>query len=294
MNEQNPLLPALTGAFSTPAGGNPTGAMVEAAYKHHGLVARYINSDVQPEALADAVAGAKAMGWIGFNCSLPHKESVIALLDGLADSARLVRAVNCVVPRNGSWIGENTDGQGFVASLRDVVDPAGQQVVILGAGGAARAIAVELALAGARALTIVNRTVEKAEAIAELVNRETPAKATARAWAGSYQVPSDATVLVNATAVGLAPDIHARLDLDMDTVGPGLVVCDVIPNPAETVLLREAGQRGALTLDGRGMLVNQAAINIKLWTGIDVERAVMRARLDEAIGGWRHPTGGGD
>ena len=153
------LLPAITGSFSTPAAGNPTGAMVEAAYAFHDLDVRYLNCDVLPENLADAVAGAKAMGWIGFNCSLPHKVAVIELIDGLDRSAELIGAVNCVVRTDQGLIGHNTDGQGFLGSLRTVTDPAGQHVLILGAGGAARAIAVELALAGAAYVTIANRSV---------------------------------------------------------------------------------------------------------------------------------------
>ena len=166
------LLPALTGSFSTPAADNPTGAMMEAAYAHHGIDARYVNCDVAAEDLADAVRGATAMGWIGFNCSLPHKVAVIQLLDELAESARLIGAVNCAVRRNGRWIGENTDGQGFLASLRTVAEPAGQRVLILGAGGAARAIAVELALAGASELWVANRNFAKAAEIAALVDAE--------------------------------------------------------------------------------------------------------------------------
>src|SRR4051812_15221978 len=142
------FLSALTGSFAMPAAENPTVAMVEAAYRHHGIDARYLNCEVAPKALADAVRGARAMGWVGFNCSLPHKVAVIEHLDGLGESAGLIGAVNCVVAHDGRLIGENTDGAGFVESLRSVVDPAGTSMVLFGAGGAARAIAVESALAG--------------------------------------------------------------------------------------------------------------------------------------------------
>src|ERR671925_287541 len=110
--------------------------MVEAAYRHHGIDARYLNCDVAPAALGDAVRGARAMGWLGFNCSIPHKVAVVEHLDGLGESA----AVNGVVNRDGLLIGENTDGQGFLAALRTVADPAGRSFLLLGAGGAARAI----------------------------------------------------------------------------------------------------------------------------------------------------------
>jgi shikimate dehydrogenase len=159
------------------------------------------------------------MGWIGFNCSLPPKQAVIEHLDGLAESARLIGAVNCIVDRDGQWIGENTDGQGFLASLRDITDPAGQRVIVLGSGGAARAIAVELALAGAAAITVVSRNRAPAAALAELICSATATTASAEEWADTYLVPNDADILVNATSVGFAPNVDARLGLDPDTIG---------------------------------------------------------------------------
>jgi shikimate dehydrogenase len=275
------LLPALTGSFSTPAAANPTVAIMEAAYAHHGIDARYINCEVAAENLADAVRGATAMGWIGFNCSLPHKVAVIELLDELAESAQLIGAVNCAIRRDGRWIGENTDGQGFLGSLRTLVEPAGQRVLILGAGGAARAIAVELALAGAAELWVANRNLAKAAEIADLVNSQTSTDCAGVEWRPELTVPAAATVVVNATSVGLPGS--GEVPLLFDVIPMGLVVCDVIPNPPDTSFLQRARQAGARTLDGRGMLLNQGAINIELWTGIDPDRVVMGKALDEAI-----------
>ena len=158
-----------TGSFSTPAAGNPTVVMVEAAYRHHGIDARYLNCEVAPGELADAVSGARAMGWAGFNCSLPHKVAVIDHLDALAPSAELIGAVNTVVATDGELVGHTTDGQGFVESLRTVVDPAGIHLVVLGAGGAARAVAVETALAGAASVVIVNRNERRGAELARVV-----------------------------------------------------------------------------------------------------------------------------
>src|SRR5579863_8799282 len=152
------FLPELVGSMSQGAAGNPTVAMIEAAFAHHGLHWRYINMEVTPDDLAAAVRGARAMGFRGFNCSLPHKVAVIEHLDGLGESAAVMRAVNCVVRRGEQLIGENTDGKGFLKSLACVTDPRGKTVVMYGAGGAARAIAVELGLAGVRKITIVNRS----------------------------------------------------------------------------------------------------------------------------------------
>jgi shikimate dehydrogenase len=275
------FLSLLTGSFATPAAENPTVAMIEAAYRHHGVDARYLNCEVAPEALGDAVRGARAMGWAGFNCSIPHKVAVIEHLDRLGASAAVIGAVNCVVRRDGALVGENTDGQGFLASLRTIVDPAGRSVVIFGAGGAARAIAVETALAGAAGITVVNRDSRRGAELAALVRDRTPAKAQQVVWDGPYGVPEATDIVVNATPVGLFPDVDARLDIDADSLRPHMTVADVIPNPPSTPLLRDAAARGCTVLDGLGMLVNQGVISIRHWTGIDADPAVMRRVVEE-------------
>ena len=146
-----------------PVAGNPTQFMMEHAFADAGLDWRYLTLEVPPESLADAVRGLRAMGFKGGNFTIPHKVAVIEHLDGLSEAAELMGAVNCINrDANDQLIGENTDGKGFVQSLREVTDPAGKKVVILGAGGAARAIAVEVGLAKAAEITIVNRTVERA------------------------------------------------------------------------------------------------------------------------------------
>jgi shikimate dehydrogenase len=154
---------------------------------------------------------------------------VLEHLDGLARSAALIGAVNCVVRRDDSYVGENTDGQGFMIALRDVVDPSGASLVVLGAGGAARAIAVEAALAGAEQITIVNRHAGRAGELAALVHDVTPARSEAVTWDHAYCVPEGANVVVNATSVGLYPGANATLDIDLDSLAPGTVVADVIP-----------------------------------------------------------------
>ncbi len=277
------FLKQLTGSFAQPAAENPTVEMIEAAYEHHGLPWRYINCEVAPENLADAVRGARAMGMAGFNCSLPHKVAVIQHLDGLGESASIMQAVNCVVRRDGQFIGENTDGKGFVSSLREVIEPRGKRIVLLGAGGAARAIAVEVALAGATHITVVNRNRDRGERLARLVSEQTPAAARYKSWEQPLGVPQECDVLVNATSVGLFPDVDARVNLIPESLRPGLVVADVIPNPPRTWLIREAESRRCQTLDGLGMLVNQGVISIKYWTGVDADPAVMRQRVIDVL-----------
>ena len=284
MPEQQTFLSMITGSFSTPAAENPTVAMIEAAYEHHHIDARYLNCDVAPDALGDAVRGARAMGWVGFNCSMPHKVSVIKYLDGLGSSAALIGAVNCVVRRDNRYIGENTDGQGFLTALRTIADPAGKVFVLFGAGGAARAIAVEVALAGAASITIVNRDPRRGSELVALLNEKTPARADLVGWDRAYRIPEASDIVVNATSIGLFPHVEDRLDLDLDSLRPGLVVADVIPNPPRTQLIRDAEARGCIVLDGLGMLVSQGAISIRHWTGIEPEFQVMRRKLEHIFG----------
>jgi shikimate dehydrogenase len=271
----------LTGSFSQSAAGNPTVAMIEAAYRHHLLDWRYINCEVSPEKLGDAIRGARAMGWAGFNCSLPHKVAVIEHLDGLGESAAIMGAVNCAVRRGNKYIGENTDGKGFLLSLEGIVDPRGKRVVLFGAGGAARAIGVELALAGASSISVVNRTAERGIELVRVINVNTPAKAELINWQTEYKVKPDAGIVINATSIGLYPNLHDRLDLDIESLRPGMVVADVIPNPPRTQLIKDAEARGCTIVDGLGMLVNQGVIGIKYWTGVDADATVMRRKLEE-------------
>lgn len=275
------FLSQLTGSFAQPCAENPTVAMVEAAYQHHNLDWRYVNCEVAPEDLGDAVRGAKAMGWAGFNCSIPHKVAVIEFLDGLGESAEVIGAVNCAVRRDGKLIGENTDGKGFVQSLREHIDPTDKTIVMFGAGGAARAIGVESAFAGARKITIVNRSLDRGQAVADLLSEKTPADADFVQWNGEYQIPTGTDIVINATSIGLFPDKEARLDIDLSTLSSGMVVADVIPNPPETQLIKAARQIGCTVIDGLGMLVNQGVIGINYWSGRDVDPTVMRAKLEE-------------
>ena len=264
-----------------PAVENPTVAMVEAAYRHHGLDWRYINCEVSPKDLGDAVRGARAMGWAGFNCSIPHKVAVVEHLDGLGESAEIIGAVNTIVRRGDKYIGENTDGKGFVQALREVIDPSGKSVMIFGAGGAARAVSVELAMAGATKITVANRSRDSGQTLVNLLNEKTGASADLRLWNGTVDVPRVTDIVINATSIGLYPNVDQRLDLNLDSLTPDMVVADGIHNPPRTHLIRGAEARGCRVVDGLGMLVNQGVIGIKYWTGVDVEASVMRRALEE-------------
>jgi shikimate dehydrogenase len=275
------FLSQLTGCLSAPADGNPTVAIIEAAYAHHKLNFRYINTEVQPNDLADAVEGARAMNWAGFHLSAPHKVEVIKYLDGLGESAKVMGAVNCVVLRGSKLIGENTDGKGFLESLREVIDPAGKVVTILGAGGAARAIAVEVGLAGAKSVNIINRDVQKGKELSELVKNI--CDSSYYPWDSNFAVPIETEILVNATTVGMHGNSDTSLDIYFDSLNSSMVVADVIINPPQTDLLKRAASIGCKTIDGLGMVVNQGVLAIKYWTGVDIDANVMRKKLLEVL-----------
>jgi shikimate dehydrogenase len=266
-----------------PVAGNPTQYMMEKCFAAAGLDCRYLTFEVPPEDLGDAVRGMKAMRFRGGNFTIPHKVAVLQYLDGLSEAAELIGAVNCVYRNDdGQYIGENADGKGFLQSLKAVTDVAEKSVVVLGAGGAARAIAVELGLAGAREITVVNRTPERGGPLVDLLNERVKVSAIFFPWNGDFEVAEGTDVVINATSIGLGDD-EARVPLAIDSLSPEMVVADVIFNPAETRLLRDAKARGCKLLDGLGMLVNQAVICFKIWTGVDPDASVMREALEEYL-----------
>lgn len=285
MKEQN-YLDCLVGVFGHPAAENPGVVIQEAAFRDMGLpLWRFLTIDVDPDKLEDAIKGLKAFKMRGINCTIPHKLNVIQYLDELSESARLIGAVNTIVNNDGRLFGENTDGKGFMESLRaNGVDPRGKKIVILGAGGAARAISVELSLAGAGSITIVNRPEDEvlAKSLMELL-KKIAKKSDFVTWDHTYSVPADTEILVNATPIGLYPNVDDIPNIDLGTILPSMFVQDVIPNPAVTPFLRAAAARGARWNTGTGMLINQAAINIELWTGKKPNKDVMLRALEEAL-----------
>ena len=154
---------------------------------------------------------------------------------------------------------------------------------MFGAGGAARAIGVELALAGATSVTVVNRSRERGEPLVKLLNEKTRTQATFVPWPKSYAVPPSTQIVVNATSIGLG-DGNVPLDIDVSSLHPGQIVADVIVDPPDTRFLRDARQRGCTVIGGLGMLINQGVIGVKYWTGVDADPVVMRKKLEEIFG----------
>ncbi len=276
----------LTGVFGYPVAENPTCVMQQAAFDACGLFWRYLTIEVKPENLAAAIAGARVMGFQGINLTIPHKVAVMALLDEIAADAAMIGAVNTVRRSGDRLIGENTDGKGFLRGVREDagIDPAGKRVVILGAGGAARAIAVELALAQAAHIDVVNRGIERGQSLVADLGSRTGVSTAFIPWNQTYQVGAKVDILVNATSIGLYPDVDAMPDVALDDVAAHLLVCDVIPNPPNTPFLRAARARNLKTLDGLSMLVYQGVIGFELWAGAKAPEAAMRAALQQALG----------
>jgi len=277
----------LVGVFGDPVEGNPTGVMEEAGFEHDGLNWRYITIKVLPGDLDAAIAGMRAFNMKGVNLTMPHKIDVLRHMDELSEAARLIGAVNTVVCReDGTLFGENTDGKGFVQSLTDAgVSLSGASICLLGAGGAARSIGIECALAGAARIAVINRNAGRGEDLARAIGEHTQAEACFIPWEGSAEIPAGTDILINATCVGLHPHGGECPDVNFDGVVPGMVVCDVIFNPVNTPFLSRAAAKGARTIDGLGMLVNQGCINYELWTGQKAPRDVMYAKLKSEFEG---------
>ena len=226
--------------------------------------------------LADAMKAVKAFNMKVINISIPHKVKVLEYLDELSQAASIIGAVNMIVNKDGKLYGENTDGKGYLKSLTDAgISPKGKVITVLGAGGAARAISVECALAGAQKIYIANIVQEQGEELVELLKEKTGAEAEFIMWDEKIKVPEDTQILSNATSVGLFPNTDQKPDIDYNTVKAEMVVTDVIFNDPHSLFLQEAEKRGAKTINGLGMLVNQGALNFTMWTGVDAPVDVM-------------------
>ncbi len=269
----------LLGVLGNPVDENPTGVMIEAGCRAVGLDYRYLNMKIAPENFDGTIQALKILGFRGVNITVPYKVRVVKLLDHISDEAKVMGAVNTITFENGLAYGENTDGKGFTKSLKDGnVDLKGKKVVILGAGGAARAVTVELAKEGVSAITVVNRTKETGEKLVNLLNERTSAKAEYAVWTPSFEIPEDTDILVQATSIGLYPDPNIP-DINYDSLKKDLVVCDAVFNPFISGFLKKADAQGCRIFKGLDMLVNQGVIGFEIWTGKKAPVEVMRTAL---------------
>lgn len=273
----------LTAVFGDPVDDNPTVVMEQAAFDAEGIPMDYLTIQVKKGDLAAAIAGMRAMNFTGANITMPHKGEVLQYLDQVSDVAKIMGAVNTLYWKDGKLTGENTDGKGFLETLKHAgIDLSGKNITILGAGGAARAIAVELAFAGAAQITVVNHSEEHGKTLTGILEKYTETKAGYLPWTAGVEISEGTDILVNATPIGFTDD--GKPDIDYDTMREGMIVCDVIPNKAWTSFLLEAKKRNLQTFNGMSMLVNQGAIAYELWTGKNAPVAVMQEAMEKAYG----------
>lgn len=274
--------------------------MHNAAFAATGLNWCYVAFPVGRARLGDALRGLIALGAAGANVTVPHKEAALAYLDDTSDEARAIGAVNTVRVEGERLVGYNTDGAGLLDALRVDAGVAveGARAVVIGAGGAARAAAFALADAGAASVVIANRNWDRAASCAADVRRALPRRAVEAVPLDGAAAARmrDATLLVQATTVGSGAE-RAQTPVAPEALHPGLLVMDMVYEPRETVLLREARARGCRTLEGRSMLVHQGARAFELWTGRPAPTDAMRRAVGlpaDSAAGRREIEAGGD
>jgi len=273
----------VTGAFSSPASRDPSAAMIRAAYRQLGYDVFHLNTEVSRLRLADAITGARAMGWLGFVLGNPHKVPAVANLDGLAESAAAIGSATVAARRGDALIGENTEGWAVTELLEDYLDLEGSRAVVFGSGGAARAAVVELARAGASHITIVARTVARARNLARVVSSTDGLGVDVVRWDQPYQIPAVTDVVINATPVGSRAEPESQLNIDAESLTSRAAVVDMVINPDETQLIKQAQALGSPAVDGVDVLVQQGALAVRLWTNADADLGVMRDALMPAL-----------
>jgi shikimate dehydrogenase len=274
----------MTGMLGHPVAENPIDRMFDAVYAHYGLPWQFWKSDLASEAdLALAVPALAPLGYRGFTITVPYKVAVMPLLDELDSDVKAIGAANYVTIENGRLVGNNNDGKGVVKAIEKVVPLRGQHVVMLGAGGAGRAMAVEIAWAGAAKMTLVTRREEQGREVADLVTKASGVPCAWQAWQREVEVPDGTTLLMNATHLGCAPELEP-VPMRWDTVSTDCTAVDVITNPRITPFLATARDRGCRIVDGVEMLVQLAMQIFEQWTGIAPDEKVFQRAVAEALG----------
>ncbi len=276
------------GIIGYPIGHSISPRFQQAALDHLGVDHGYQPYEVHPDRVADFVASLRDDTVLGINVTVPHKEAVMPFLDEIDEWAAEAGAVNTIVNRDGRLVGYNTDGYGFLRALRESagLDPAGKRALILGAGGSARGVVQALLRAGVAELAIANRTLERAQALAELAdNRGVPARAIELNALQSDGFDGQTDLIVNCTSLGMhhGPD-EAASPMAASQIPPAALVYDLVYNPMLTPLLREAHSAGAPTLGGISMLVYQGAASFELWLERPAPVSVM---MDAAMSAMR-------
>ncbi|WP_018249917.1 shikimate dehydrogenase [Orenia marismortui] len=276
----------VTGLFGYPVEHSLSPAMHNNAFKELNLNYLYLPFAVKKENLEEAVNGMRGMNLRGVNVTIPHKQEVIPYLDELSEEAKLIGAVNTIENRDGKLIGYNTDGRGFIRSLREEgnFDPKSKKALLIGAGGAARAVAFQLALEGISELYISDLNFELAQNLAkDISNKLNIAKVEIIDAIDLNQTVSKVDLLIDATPVGMYPKVDVKPVVSTGSLHKDLLVYDLVYNPLDTVLLKAAKRSGAKAVSGLGMLLYQGAIAFEIWTGKDAPIAVMREALEKGL-----------
>lgn len=270
---------AVFGIFGHPVEHTFSPGMHNAAFLKIGMDGCYVPFSVPPARLRDAVRAIVPLGIRGLNVTVPHKETVVPHLDELAEDAALIGAVNTIEVERGRLIGHNTDGRGFLRSVREETSlrPRGKTFLLVGTGGAARAVSFSLALSGAATILLYDLDAEKAKKLGRDISTKTGTSVDVLSGRKLLMAAPQADVIINATPLGLKRG--DPLPLARESIRNGQLVCDLVYNPPDTKLLQVARSRGAATLSGIGMLLYQGVIAFEIWTGKKAPISVMKKAL---------------
>ncbi len=278
----------ITGLFGYPVEHSLSPEMHNAAFNKLGLDYTYLPFEVKPERLKEAVMGIKGLNLRGVNLTIPHKEEVIPYLDQVSKEARLIGAVNTIKNKDGKLIGYNTDGQGFITSLKEEANfiARDKNILIIGAGGAAKAIAFQLALEGANSLYISNRTISRAEELVLTIEsklNEIKVDPVPLEDRKLEMIIGQIDLVIDTTPVGMYPKVDVKPVINPKLLHDDLIVTDIVYNPVETSLLRSAKAVGAKTVSGLGMLLYQGVLAFEIWTGRKAPVEIMKEVLENKI-----------
>lgn len=273
----------LCGLFGFPVEHSLSPTMHNAAFQNSGLNWAYLPFAVHPDHLAKAVQGIHPLNLAGVNITVPHKQRVISLLDEIEPTAAKIGAVNTIVNCDGKLVGYNTDGAGFIRSLAEEADfrPQGKTVLMIGAGGAARAVAFTLALSGCKAIYFTNRTTETARELAQEIALHCGTNTEVLPWGLKMpkEIVAGVDLVVQTTALGMWPNWQAAPEFPFAAVHSGQLICDLIYTPRQTSFLQQAAAQGATVLNGMGMLLYQGVLAFELWTGQSAPIEIMKEAL---------------
>ncbi|WP_416149287.1 shikimate dehydrogenase [Salipaludibacillus sp. HK11] len=272
------------GVIGHPIGHSLSPIMHNVAFKEREIDATYLAFEVKENQLKQAIDGVRGLGVSGLNVTIPHKVNVMQYLDEIDPLAERIGAVNTIVHKENKLIGYNTDGEGYLQALLPILPKSldNMRVLVLGAGGAAKGVAMAMTVHGVKEMCITNRTMEKADTLAHECSAITKVSTLPIALAQARLTEFD--LIVNTTSIGMTPNVD-QMPLSLEMIARGVVVSDLIYTPAKTRWLQDAEARGAIIQNGLGMFINQGALAFEKWTNQEAPRDIMRKKVVEKLGG---------